>query len=171
MASLPARLSFATSGDAACYRVIGKPSLDLSNLLHDSAERLLATGHYHFVVDLAACPSVDSTFIGVLLFIWKGVRKVAAPGGVCLMNAGELVRHQLDSLGVLERFDLATVDQAGVHFEELDVASAGKTATTWLCLTAHRELIEANPANAAKFKDVVEFLEEEAVRQAKPPGN
>ncbi len=170
MALLLARLSLATSGDAACYRVAGKPSLDLSNLLRDSAERLLATGHHHFVLDLAACPSVDSTFIGVLLFIWKGTHKAVPPGGVCLLHAGDLVRHQLDSLGVLERFDLATVDQSGVHFQELDVATASKAAVTWVCLNAHRELIEANPANAAKFKDVVEFLEEETRRSAGPAG-
>lgn len=162
------QLSFATAPGLACFRVTGKPSLDLSGHLRQAAEKLIAAGHSLLLVDLADCPSVDSTFVGVLIFLTKAVQKATPPGRVCLMQAGDLVRHQLDSLGVLDRFDLAERKSGELRFADVSLTPASKAQNTWLCLTAHRDLIEAHAANAAKFKDVVEFLEADLRRQAPP---
>lgn len=160
MPNPPPQLLLASSGTAALVRLTGKPSLDVSNHLRGVAERLLASGHHQFTLDLGACPSVDSTFIGVLLFVAKAVRKAAPElGRVCLLNPGELVRRQIDTLGVLDRFELAAADATGVRFEALPVSAASKAETTRVCLEAHRALIEACAANAARFQDVIQFLE------------
>lgn len=160
MPNSPPRLLLASSGTAALLRLTGKPSLDVSNHLRGVTERLLASGHQQFTVDLKDCPSVDSTFIGVLLFVTKAARRAAPETGrVCLLNAGEQVRRQIDTLGVLDRFDLAEADASGVRFEALPVSAASKAENTRVCLEAHRALIEACAANAAKFHDVIQFLE------------
>lgn len=154
------QLLFSRDDQRALFRLVGKPSLDLSNHLRATAERLRADGCREFTLDLGLCPSVDSTFIGVLLLMAKQQRKAdPCQGAVCLLNANELVRRQIDSLGVLDRFQMATADASGVHFQEMQVGSAGKSETTRLCLEAHRHLIEACAGNAAKFQDVVKFLE------------
>jgi len=144
------------------FRLVGRPSLDISHHLRSSADRLLASGHRQVALDLAACPSVDSTFIGVMLYLVKGVRNAAGDeGSVCLLNLSEQVRRQIDTLGVLDRFRLATADAGGVQFEAVDVPAADKAGTTHLCLEAHRNLIEACSTNAARFQDVIKFLEED----------
>jgi anti-sigma B factor antagonist len=166
-ASVP-QLLLATGDGAACFRVSGKPSLDLSGHLREAAEGLVRAGHTRLMLDLTGCPSVDSTFIGVMLFLTKLVARGTAPCRVTLLAPCELVRHQLDSLGVLDRFDLVERCEAGLAFDAVAVGSAGKEQTTRLCLEAHRNLIEASAANAAKFKDVVEFLENDLRRLAGP---
>jgi len=170
MSPVPPQLSFATGPDLVCFRVRGKPTLDLSGHLRQAAERLLGAGHTHVVIDLSECPSVDSTFVGVLIYLTKAVQKTTPPGRVALLEVGDLVRHQLDSLGVLDRFDLAARRGGELRFEDVALSPAGKAQTAWLCLTAHRDLIEANAANAEKFKDVVEYLEKD-LRRLAPPEN
>jgi len=158
------RLLLATCDGAACFRVAGKPSLDLSGHLREAAEGLVGSGHTRLMVDLTECPSVDSTFIGVLLFLTKLVARTPSRERVTVVAACNLVRHQLDSLGVLDRFDLVERGETGMEFDAVAAGPAGKEQSTRLCLQAHRDLIEASAANAAKFKDVVEFLENDLRR-------
>lgn len=148
------------------FRLTGRPSLDISHHLRTSADRLLEAGQGQVTLDLAGCPSVDSTFIGVLLYLVKGVRRVAGTqGSVCLLNLPDQVRRQIDTLGVLDRFRLASSDAAGVQFETVNVTAADKTGTTQVCLEAHRNLIEACQSNEARFQDVIKFLEEDLGKQ------
>ena len=158
----PSQLLYSLSGQGVMFRLVGRPSLDISHHLRSSADRLLAAGHRQVTLDLAACPSVDSTFIGVLLYLVKGVRTAASDeGSVCLLNIGDQVRRQIDTLGVLDRFRLATADAAGVQFETVNVPTADRARTTQVCLEAHRNLIEACSSNEARFQDVIKFLEED----------
>jgi anti-anti-sigma regulatory factor len=162
MPANPSQLLYAVSGPGVMFRLPGRPSLDISHHLRSSADRLMGAGHRQFTLDLAACPSVDSTFIGVLLYLVKGVQKAAGDeGSVCLLNLGDQVRRQIDTLGVLDRFRLATADAGGVQFETVNVPAADKAGTTRVCLEAHRNLIEACSSNAARFQDVIKFLEED----------
>lgn len=174
MSAATARLSLATAPELVCFRVRGKPTLELSGNLRRAAEQLIGAGRTHVLIDLTECPSVDSTFAGVLIYLTKLVQKASPPGRVGLLQVGELVRRQLDSLGVLNRFDLAARVGSELRFEDLALAPASKPQTAWLCLNAHRDLIEANAANAEKFRDVVEFLEQDVRRLEaleSPPAN
>lgn len=163
------QLLYSRTADGVVFRLVGKPSLDVSHHLRSSADRFLEDGCRQFAVELGACPSVDSTFIGVLIYISKAARKSAGPGpgagGVCLLNLNEQVRRQIDALGVLERFQLACTGAEGVRFENVDVAAADRAATTRVCLEAHRNLVEASSGNAERFRDVIRFLEEDLRKQ------
>jgi anti-anti-sigma regulatory factor len=173
MSTEPPRLALATGPELVCFRVQGKPTLELSGHLRRAAEQLIGSGRTHVLIDLTECPSVDSTFAGVLIYLSKLVQKTQPPGRVGLLQVGELVRRQLDSLGVLHRFDLAERRGGDLRFEEVALTPASKVQTAWLCLDAHRDLIEAHAANAEKFRDVVEFLEQDVRRLEAlepPPG-
>ena len=83
-----------------------------------------------------------------------------------LLNPCERVTDLLENLGVL---DLMTVGQGPNPFfgrlEAADSAKADKRALTEASLEAHKLLMEVNPDNVPKFKDVARFLEEDLERQ------
>ena len=69
-----------------------------------------------------------------------------------------------DNLGILELFEQAnSLDQAEVS--EAEIFNAAKRELTENSLEAHRTLMDANPENEAKFKEVTRFLEEDLKRQ------
>ncbi len=165
----PPRLAYATAPGWVCFRAQGKPSLDLPPHLREAAQKLIAAGHTQVVVDLTDCPAVDSTFIGVLIFLTKAVQAASPPGRVMLVGLCDLVRNQIDSLGVLGRFTLGDRSAALGAFQDLPLSRPDRVQTTRLALDAHRELVEANAGNAERFCDVIELLEQDLRRQ-KPPG-
>lgn len=162
------RLSYAIAPGWVCFRVEGKPTLDLPRHLREAAQKLIAAGHTQVVVDLTDCPAVDSTFIGVLIFLTKVVQSASPPGRVVLAGLGDLVRNQIDSLGVLGRFELGERPQADAAFADLTLAQADRAQATRLALDAHRELVEANAANTNRFRDVIELLEKDLRRHTPP---
>ncbi len=160
-----AQLLYSRTDEGVVFRLVGKPSLDVSHHLRSAADRFLEGGRRQFAVELGACPSVDSTFIGVLLYLSNAVRKTSGGGGVSLLNLNDQVRRQIDALGVLERFQLANTRADGVQFESVNVAPADRAAATRVCLEAHRNLVEASSGNAERFRDVIRFLEEDLGKQ------
>ena len=83
-----------------------------------------------------------------------------------MLNPCERVTDLLENLGVL---DLMSVGQGPNPFldrlEAADSAKADKRALTEASLEAHKLLMEVNPDNVPKFKDVARFLEEDLERQ------
>ena len=84
-----------------------------------------------------------------------------------LLNPTERMLETLDNLGIQEYFSVVK-SAAGPtgEFTPVDKSSASsdRKVTTQTCLEAHRLLMELNPANAVKFKDVTKFLEEDLKR-------
>ena len=83
-----------------------------------------------------------------------------------LLNPCERVTDLLENLGVL---DLMSVGQGANPFDDrLEAAGSTKTdkrALTEASLEAHKLLMEVNPDNVPKFKDVAQFLAEDLERQ------
>jgi hypothetical protein len=80
------------------------------------------------------------------------------------LNPNARISELLESLGVLHLFkvsqgSLNLPDHAEVH--ELTPACPSKEEVTRACLEAHQTLMEINPENASKFKDVAAFLAED----------
>ena len=67
-------------------------------------------------------------------------------------------------LGVLVGLN-RTLGQAGAAESVEQVAALDKTDLTRTSLDAHQTLIDANPGNEAKFKEVTRFLEEDLKQQ------
>lgn len=143
-------------------------SIDFKRLVHELSQR----GFERFVLDLSECLIMDSTFLGVLAGI--GLKMSAAnlapdsPTSVALLNPNSRVSDLLENLGVSHLFQII---QSSPTPKEETFVHAVPTSTTpsnadlaRTCLEAHTTLMTLNPENAAKFKDVAEFLAEDLKR-------
>ena len=116
---------------------------------------------------------MDSTFLGVLAGF--GLKMMPNEGeqkdpSIELLNPNARIIDLLESLGVLHLFKVSQgpvslPEDAQEHRHE-SVCST-KEEVTRACLEAHRTLMEINPQNAAKFKEVAQFLAED-LKRAKP---
>ena len=150
----------------AAIRIIGRAnftsSVDFKTLINELRQQ----GCNYFVLDLAECVLMDSTFLGVLAGF--GLKLSAGngnqgPHGIELFNPSARIIELLDTLGVLHLFK---VTQGSVSLPEQaeprehTPASSTKEEVTRTCIEAHQTLMDISPANAAKFKDVAQFLAE-----------
>jgi anti-anti-sigma regulatory factor len=140
----------------ACVKIAGPANfalgVDFKTVVANSCEQ----GGRVLLLDLTDCVNMDSTFLGILMSMTSRLDRIE------LLNPSERITDLLDSLGVME---LLKVGQGDNPFEaRLDTAEstkADKRALTETSLEAHRFLMEINPANVPKFKDVAKFLEED----------
>ena len=131
---------------------------------------MIDKGNSAMVVDLEDCPVMDSTFMGTLSGI--GLKLMQA-GRLHIINANERNRKLLVNLGLdhilaIEGSESKWSDESravspsltGNAGEQLD-----KEETRKLMLEAHRTLGEVNPENLPRFKDVIEYLQEESQQE------
>ena len=151
----------------ACVKITGRANCTSSTDFNRLLDELWRTGCLYFVLDLTECVLMDSTFLGVLSGFGLKVH-TAQPDQIKrtleLFNPGERVVELLENLGVWHLF---TVTQGSVvppengTARELPPAQASAEDCKRTSLEAHQLLIQINPANAAKFKDVVAYLAED----------
>jgi anti-sigma B factor antagonist len=149
-------------------RVSGKGTHEISPQLKCFASERIARGARHFVVDLEACPTMDSTFMGTLTGI--AARLTQHPGGrLQVVNVNDRNRNLLVNLGLDNVFE---VDHDGSAWrEEREMVSASlneevagegdesaRNDRKQCMIDAHEELCQANEANRPKFRDVLDCL-------------
>jgi anti-anti-sigma factor len=165
----PAPILVGQIGQLFWMRVEGKGSFQNSVQVKRCFQTMIEKGERHFVVDLERCPIMDSTFLGTLTGAALNLRE-SGSGEVSVLNANSRNQQLLTSLGLDHILD---VDHDGSKFctERRQVCSELNTcAETAPCakqeqaeqvLAAHEALTRANVENAARFRDVIEFLEQE----------
>ena len=131
--------------------------------LKEFAKEMTNRGFREFAVDLRNCPVMDSTFMGTLAGIALRLRELGQ-GHLRVTNLNErnhdlLANLGLDQLFTIDARDTSLVPQAA----QMPLASAApdKVTQAQTMLEAHEACVEANEANAAKFKDVLEFLKQD----------
>jgi len=163
MPPLAANLLVLVGKDFACIKIAGRANFTSSPDFKTLLEELAQKGYRHFIMDLAECTLMDSTFLGVLAGF--GI-KLNPDGerGIELYNPNERVSELLENLGALHLFKVVT--------GPLELPGVVKTCTpessnptheeiTRTSLEAHQTLMEVNPENVARFKDVTQFLAED----------
>ena len=154
------QLQVAMTEAVACVRVDGPANFAVGVDFRSVATQCCEQGGRVLLIDLAACPNMDSTFLGILVGLTGKLDRIE------LLNPCERVTDLLENLGVL---DLMTVGQGPNPFfgrlESAYSAKADKRALTEASLEAHKLLMEVNPDNVPKFKDVARFLEDDLKRQ------
>ncbi len=118
-----------------------------------------------FVVDLSECVYMDSTFIGLLVSMNKNLNRVSG-GRMTLLRPGETCIGLLDGLGVSLLFSIR--DESGDLPGDLSNVAENEETTPELLLHAHEELMEANPANRAKFAGLQQVLRASAKPVRRP---
>lgn len=153
-----------------CIKVAGRAnfqsSIDFRTLIYHLHEQ----GKTRFVIDVTECQLMDSTFLGVLAGLavkFSQQKDGVASGSLELLNPTDRILDMLENLGIAGYFKVVrgtTPAADALSPVEKSAASSDRTETTKTCLEAHRLLMELNPANVAKFKDVTRFLEEDLKR-------
>ncbi len=171
MSSPPCTISVAVAEPVGFVKVQGRANFSISGSFRTMMTNLSERGCVRFMVDLAECSIVDSTFLGVLVGLALGPRSGAAsqPPHITLLNANPRLTELIDSLGVASLFCLIDAEKPfSGALETLDLGAkpTDKTESTRTCLEAHKTLMAINPANIPKFKDVAQFLEEDLKRSA-----
>ncbi len=159
------KILVARSADLGFIKVVGRGSFQNSSCLKAFYQQLLKDGVRRFVVDLDACTYLDSTFLGILLGLGLKLKE-AGNGLLHILNANTRNLELLKNLGLdrLINIDSSKVPLNGVTQKPLEemacpVPTRAEAAPT--ILEAHENLMEFDPRNVPKFKDVVEFLRED----------
>ena len=126
---------------------------------------MINRGHREFVVDLRNCPVMDSTFMGTLAGVALRLRELGQ-GHLHVINLNERNHDLLSNLGLDQLFaiDMCPVKSNDTPTESLDAAPADRTTQAEAMLEAHEALVEADPGNLTKFKDVLEYLKQDLHR-------
>ena len=177
MNATPVSLEVWVDDHFVCVRIAGRAgcanSVDFRTLLLGLRDK----GHKRFILDLTKCQLMDSTFLGVLAGL--GIRFSEAAAGapaasIELLNPSPRISGLLENLGVADNFkvlDGAPVQTGNLKQVEATSSNPGHEELQRTCLEAHQLLIQLNPKNAPKFKDVCKFLEEDLNGMGKKNGS
>ena len=141
-------------------RVEGNGSSTNSMGLRDFAKEMIHRGAREFIVDLCNCPMMDSTFMGTLAGISLRLRELGE-GYLSVVNLNQRNAESLYSLGLDQLFNVrvSTIEK---RQQTLTIPlNEDRTARAQTMLEAHEALIKTAPENLPKFKDVIQYLEEE----------
>jgi anti-anti-sigma regulatory factor len=167
MSAPAANLSVLVGDSFACVRIVGRANFTLSIDFKTLLLGLRQKGYRYFVIELSECLLMDSTFLGVLAGFGLKMSQpdrnaLASP--VELRNPNARVTELIENVGVLHLF---RVTQGTLSAPDAFKACAQDTAhlsreeITRACLEAHRTLMEINPENVERFKEVTRFLAED----------
>lgn len=153
------------NGPAVWVRVEGKGNFLNSGSLKEFAQEMVNRGYREFVVDLANCAMMDSTFMGTLAAVALRLRELGK-GHLHVVHCGDRSRELLSGLGLDQIFDIRSNGAVAPDCEEvkenaLDAAGAKKKEQTETMLEAHEALCQAAPENLSRFKDVLEYLKQD----------
>jgi anti-anti-sigma regulatory factor len=147
-------------------KVEGKGSFQNSPALKEFARQMLDRGHRNFAIDLAHCPMMDSTFMGTLAGIALRLREEKT-GGLRVQNVNERNFELLRNLGLNNLFDIEsrsaeeTEEQPQSATPLANQNEVSRNDQAACMIEAHEALVDADPENLARFKDVLEYLKQD----------
>lgn len=147
-------------------KVEGRGTFQNSAGLKEFVKQMIQRGFRDFVVDLAQCEQMDSTFMGTLAGVALRLREIGQ-GGLRVINVNERNTDLLSSLGLDQLFHVEPMAEGlertpdAVRLREAVPVATGAAEQKKMVLEAHEALVEAESANAVKFKDVLEYMRQE----------
>ncbi len=140
-------------------------------------EASMEEGVSDFVIDLEACPGMDSTFMGMLAGLGIGFRKnkkgqisIIGTTGKTRASLKELGLHHLMSIEPSEGPWIGRMEEARADLVRLDKKTGGDKEAH--VLKSHEDLCLADDANLDRFKTVLEMLGSDMTSEAAiRPGN
>jgi anti-sigma B factor antagonist len=121
-------------------------------------------GHRAFVIDLAECPVMDSTFMGTLAGLALRLRE-SGNGSLLVCSVNERNADLLRNLGLNNLFSVESkadaVNQTGAESTLSSDSNLSRLDHAACMIEAHEALVDADPENFARFKDVLEYLKQD----------
>lgn len=153
------------NGPTVWVRVQGKGSFLNSGNLKEFAREMVERGYREFIIDLANCMMMDSTFMGTMAGVALRLKELGR-GHLHVIHCGERSRDLLSGLGLDQLFNIHSDGENAPECESLKRQSDGsvdgqKQDTARTMLEAHEALCEAAPENLFRFKDVLEYLKQD----------
>jgi anti-anti-sigma regulatory factor len=159
----PATVSAGCFDQEVWIRIEGRGNFQSSGSIRKFVQAMMLRGRRQFIVDLASCDHMDSTFMGTLTGISQNLRELGQ-GSLQVINATPRNVELMENLGLNFLFGIeaaGTVMRTPAEEEvKLMPLPVDTTAEKDVILSAHEALIEANPANAERFRDVLEYLKQ-----------
>lgn len=163
-------LKVAISGTDAFLKVGGRGSFKMGPALKEFASTAMERhGCTRFVLDLGDCCGMDSTFMGVVAGLALRLRREKS-GEVAMINMTPKTLSLVQTLGLDRLINLvpaaagatagAAADAAAMA--SLDTHSASRLSSVQTMLDAHRELAALSPENEERFRDVIDYLSQDA---------
>ena len=169
----PHQILAATADHCTLVMVAGAATFRLAPAFKQATQAARLAGSALIVVDMAACESMDSTFMGAIASFGFAFQKSESPAFV-LINLNANAVALLKGLGVdriLKIYPAGTLP-AGLNdlsalarnLRPVDAAAPGAHALAALMYDAHETLTRVDPENLQRFKDVLAFLREDMKR-------
>jgi len=121
-------------------------------------DKMVQEGKKRFVIEFTKCKGMDSTFLGILAGCALKLRSQKPQGALILNHLGEHNYDLICNLGLQNLLTIAEdLDEHNCdNFKQLDEAEVSSAKEV---LQAHKNLVEAEQGNAAKFQDVIALLQ------------
>lgn len=171
----PANLMVLVGKHFACVKIAGRANFNVSINFKTLLTELRQKGFSYFVIELSECLLMDSTFLGVLAGFGLKMSQPAdnpPPHLVELRNPNTRITELLENLGVLHLFNISRGPLATPETVEAcspEPAHPSRAEVTRACLEAHQTLMEINPQNVPRFKEVTKFLAEDLQKLEEKP--
>jgi anti-sigma B factor antagonist len=164
MSATVSRFLVDAGSDPVAIRIEGRASFQNSPAIKDFLAACITRGRRRFLMDFAACTTMDSTFLGVLAGAALQLRGTAPSGSLVLARLSprnlELVRnlglHRLLLVDDGRAPEVIAGETLALGKVPTDEIEAGR-----LVLEAHENLIAVDAANQARFQDVMDYLRRE----------
>ena len=146
-------------------KVDGRGTFENCQGLKEFSRRMIAKGHAEFILDLEKCELMDSTFMGTLAALAFSLRDTQ---GGCLRVVRANTRNfsLLESLGLDHLFSVEPepTGPAPASLKKTESVAPDRDSEEARAhiLQAHEALVEADPRNAVRFQDVIEYLKADA---------
>lgn len=154
------------NGPAVWIKVEGKGSFLNSGNFKEFAKQMVDRGYREFVIDLANCAMMDSTFMGTMAGVALRLKELGH-GHLHVVHCGNRPRELLSGLGLDHIFNIHTNGASAPECEALAGKSSAETAANQkheraqTMLEAHEALCQVAPENLFRFKDVLEYLKQD----------
>ena len=159
------------NGPTVWVKVEGKGSFLNSGNLKEFAREMLDRGYREFVIDLADCAMMDSTFMGTMASVALRLKELGR-GHLHVVHCRNRSRELLSGLGLDQIFDIHTNGSTAPECDTLERGSRDrsrdnkKQEQAQTMLEAHEALCEAAPENLFRFKDVLDYLKQDLHHEA-----
>jgi anti-sigma B factor antagonist len=163
----------ATTDNCTLVEVIGAATFKLAPAFKQAAQAARLAGSALIVVDMAACDSMDSTFMGAIASLGFALQKSETTRFV-LINLGAGAAALLKGLGVdriLKAYSagalpagIGDLSQLVQRLRPVESAVPAAREMAALMYDAHETLTRVDPENLQRFRDVLAFLREDIQR-------
>jgi len=167
MSTPSAKLLVLVGKEFACIKIVGRANFNSSIDFKTVVNELRQKGYRFFVLDLSECVLMDSTFLGVLAGFglkMNGNSTNQEDGAIELSQPSVRITELLENLGVLHLFKLTQsplIVPEGTETRTCTPTTPGRQELTSACKEAHDTLMQINPENIPRFKEVSQFMAEE----------